>query len=292
MLKRAVFALLALALLAVMVAALAPALTWAQRREGNAASALAVTLPSAVRFGAVALPAGSYRLYITDAGLAFADPRTMVTVATVAVERLANDTPTAQSTLELREQGKEVRLRVLTASEVLTALGERLERMPNAVGVEYATKAEAALGAHKIVDPDDVVLVDAVLRRYLVSIQDCADSAHRGRWSTDDPRFQKCVCPIAEKWRLPRVHAELRLHRHIDKGHAGVSLTVLPDGRVQNCRVYMGPKSPEENAVVPGSSAAPAAAPLEPSTNTSPAKGAAVSPAPGAPPPVVAPPRP
>ena len=249
-----------IARVALALAALTASAAQAQRREGEAAQAkLVVKLTSAVRFGTVVLSPGTYRVSMTDAGLTFVLADNMVSVGTVPVQQATEAKVTSPATVELLEKGQEVAVIYRAYNDRFTATGTKESGARDDAKVELASKTETSLAGPLTETTGDEALVDGALKRLLPGVLQCADMAQRGRWQTDDPRFLKCVCPIAEKWRMPKVKAELRLHRFLVKGRMGLSLSVLPEGRVQGCRVWVGPKSPEETAAAVTPAVAPAA---------------------------------
>ncbi len=230
---------------------LAPKLAEAQahRREGEVQAALELRLPWAVRFGDALVPAGFYRVAASDAGLSLADPSSMVVVATVQVEKTSSTKTTTPALVERHEHGGEVRIVVKNRNDIFTARGQKtVVDTTDPVQVQLAGKKEALLADVAPEQASDEALVGGALKRYLPSLQGCADLAQRGRWQTDDPRFVKCVCPLVEKWRLPKVKRLLPMHRFLVKGKSGISFVVSPDGRAYGCRVWVGTEPPRKPA--------------------------------------------
>ncbi len=96
----------------------------------------------------------------------------------------------------------------------------------------------------------DLGLVEQALPRLESSIiAQCADRAHKSKWETDNPKFEKCVCPQVAKWRLPKVSHELRVQRALSKGKNGYSFTSDSDGRARDCRVWSGVSAPNDDSV-------------------------------------------
>jgi hypothetical protein len=238
----------------------------AQRRATDStARGLELALPSAIRVGEVVVRPGRYRVSVADAVLAFASPESMVTVASAPAVQSAAAEAVAEPRVGVRDLGKTLEITVLSQDEVFTLTVDKV--LPQAKSdtlVELAGKSEAAVQP-AMTPPDTAAALDAALARLLPSLGQCGDKAQQNRWATDDARFVKCVCPLVEKWRLPKAAAAQRVHRSIAKAKNGVSLTVGPDGRAGACRVWSGARSPEETApaVLPAEVAPMPAAPAQ-----------------------------
>lgn len=214
-----------------------------QRRDhGPVSGAFRVALSSPVRFGDVVVPAREYRLTLSDAGFALADAYSMVLVATVPVEQTTGHVTVTPASVEVSQHGQTVTILMQYADRVYKAVGTATE-IARASGsrVVLAGKTEKVVEAKRSgVEATDLENVIRALKRYSRSLQHCAEAAHRSRWRTDDPRFIRCVCPIIEKWRLPKVSAPLRVHRPLAKGRSGYSFTATVEGKVTDCRVWIG----------------------------------------------------
>ena len=88
--------------------------------------------------------------------------------------------------------------------------------------------------------------VQNALQRYIKSVEECGKQAKKAHWETDDRRFVSCVCPLTDKWRLPKVGSDLRVHQPLPE-KTGFSITVTATGRVKDCRVWVGARSPEDS---------------------------------------------
>jgi hypothetical protein len=230
----------------------------AQRREGEVASPLVVELPYAVRFTDTDVPAGSYQVSVIDGHLTLVHSSTMVVVLAADVTVVEADAGAAAASV--RDSGDLVELSVTGPAGRAVVRGRKLAAVATTPSpVQYAAKVEdEAEGAPQSRRVSDQAAVDATLTRLAPSVAHCGEAAHRGQWGTDEPRFVRCVCPIVKRWRLPKVVAPLRVHRPLPGERAGFSLTVRPDGHVQDCRVWRGGSSPEVPPP-PAASAAPAA---------------------------------
>jgi hypothetical protein len=254
--------------------------TLAQRREGDSAVAsLSAKLPQAVRFGEVTVPAGAYRLFVSESTITLADPISMVTVATLVAQASTNSKSISPTLVEVQERGQEVRLVVLSQTDIFTAVGQKVAppKPASEPKVEYAAKSNTVFAGPTTEIAGDEALVDGAFQRYQGGIKPCGENAHRSHWTTDDARFVACVCPILEKWRMPKVKAQLRVHKALVKGRAGVSFTVGPDGRTRDCRVWVGAQPPAEPTESPA--AAPAGATPAPPVAEPAAATPAVAPA-------------
>jgi hypothetical protein len=234
----------------------------AQRREGRAAEVdLVIRLSRPVRFGEVTVAPGRYQVSVGNGMLTLAVADSMVIVASIPAQTSTASKSVSPPKASVSERRESVQITVASRTDRFTVTGVRLrgaaaEESP----VEYAPKAESVVTAETPQATADVTLVDEALKRYLPSVVPCGKLAHKSRWQTDDPRFVRCVCPLTEKWRLPKVKAALRLHRVLAAGRAGFSITVTPEGQVQDCRVWAGVRSPELAAST-ASAAPPAPAP-------------------------------
>lgn len=234
-------------------AAVAAAAVWsgsaiAQRREGTATGRqLELTVKDPLRFGDSVLSPGRYRVAVTSSGLAFTDPQTMVTVATLPAQEQTSEQVVTPATIELKESGKGVVVVVRYMQQVYTARGAKTKLTVRAQPkIQLAAKHEAVLQGGIPEAKSELALVQQALKRYVKSVKHCADKAHRSRWRTDDDRFYRCICPLAGKWRLPKVSAPLRVHSPLAKGRSGFSLTVMSTGKAADCRVWVGPKPPTD----------------------------------------------
>jgi len=219
----------------------------AQRREGSMDSAVFhVQLPVAVRFGEIVLPARHYRVTLAADGLALADPNTMILVATVPVETRASNEVVDKPSVEVKRSGNDVEILIRYADRVVRAAGKSAEQKTAAASsrVILAGKEETVVAGDTPPEQSEEALVGQAVARYLSGVKDCADKAQRNHWTTDDPRFVKCVCPLVSKWRLPKVAAPRRMHQILAKGRAGFSFTATAEGKAINCRVWVGPTPP------------------------------------------------
>jgi len=112
--------------------------------------------------------------------------------------------------------------------------------------VKLEGKQEQAVQGGEQKEATEAELVARAVKRYSNSVSHCADLVHRNRWNTDHPRFSKCICPQLERWRLPKVKADLRWDIFLTKGKSGYSFMVTPKGSAEQCRVWVGEKPPKE----------------------------------------------
>jgi hypothetical protein len=139
-----------------------------------------------------------------------------------------------------------------------------------AILVELNGKQEAIPDAGTAASESDRAVIDHALGRLLQDLDYCIDRAHRGRWTGDDPRLERCVCPLVSKWHFAKVGASLRTDRPLVAGRFGFSFTVTPEGKVEKCLVWSGAAAPPEP--VPAA-ATTTAAPGAASTPGTPAAG-------------------
>jgi hypothetical protein len=221
----------------------------AQRRDGGAGDApVEVALTAPVRFGEQLVGARRYRLSIGDGKLAFADPGTMVTAATVSVVETAGTEWVSPAKVELKKKGAAVELVVKVGDRIYTATGTAADGA-SAQGYDVMlAKRDASidLGAEPA-QASDRELVQKALERYGQDVKRCGEKAQKGGWVTDDPRFVKCVCPLVDKWRMPKLTADLLMHYQLVKGRSGLSFLVATDGKVKSCRVWVGTAPPPED---------------------------------------------
>ncbi len=92
----------------------------------------------------------------------------------------------------------------------------------------------------------EVMQIQKTLKKYGQSVVQCADRAMSVRWETDDPRFKTCVCPIVQKWKLPKITQPKRVHHFLVKKRWGFSFTLSKNGQAEKCRVWAGSKPPKD----------------------------------------------
>jgi hypothetical protein len=247
----------------------APA-AFAQQRGADAKSAaLEVKFVSPVQFGAVVVAPGLYRVTISNRGLGLVHPTTMVPVATLPVEESlgSGDINPAQAIL-LVKAGGVIELVVKSRTRVYTAKGTQAGAEAQANDrVELASRDGAQIGAILPEQKTELDLIhESLTRRYAREVRHCNEQAERAHWKTDDRRFWNCVCPLTQRWRLPLVKKDLRVHYPLAKGKTGLSLTITAKGRVKDCRVWVGDKPPQE-IPTPPPAAAPASTTPPPTAN-------------------------
>ncbi|MEE8408154.1 MAG: hypothetical protein V3T05_00985 [Myxococcota bacterium] len=240
-----------------------------------------------VQFGDVRVPKRRYRLTLGADSFALADINTMVLIATIPVEETTMVEIVTPAKVEIKQKGSTVEIVLRYADKQYRAVGSTAERaVPDASLVTLAGRKERTVERADPAAATDAANVRRALRRYLRSVNHCADAAHRSRWRTDDPRFIRCVCPIVAKWRLPKVKKRLRVNQPLAKGRSGFSFSVIADGSTDACSVWTGavpPPPPKAESAAPKTPAA-ADAVLEPTPLKMPAAadagGAGVEPAP------------
>ncbi|MFC1611306.1 hypothetical protein ACFL6C_10120 [Myxococcota bacterium] len=260
----------AIAVVAVVVSEGAPA--HAQRREGaRVTSVFNVKLPVGVKFGEILLPQRTYRVTLASAGFAFADPSTMVLVATVPAERSETSETVDVPRINIEQSGSSVAIVMRYGDRMARAVGVATDvtSKPGEALVILAGKTETTVNRPGPAEMSDRQLIERAVKRYFGSIKHCRDKVHRNRWGTDDPRFFRCVCPIIEKWRLPRIKSQLVFHLPLSKGRSGFSFTVTATGRITTCRVWTGANPPSPKTKVD-----------QPASTKDPAKGASKKPLP------------
>lgn len=250
---------------------LASSSAWAQRREGSSSTPTGeAKLPSPVQFGEITIPARLYRVSLTPQGFSFIDPQSLVAIASVPVTVAENAESVPAAKLDVSEKGLELRLVMHYENRSYTAVGKKLTAPTDASSsaITYDPLSTKALPAST--EPNTpLAVVEAALPRLEKSVvSQCADRAHKARWETDNPQFDKCVCPQVAKWRLPKHTEELRVQRPLAKGRNGYSFTVDTAGRTKNCRVWSGATAPADDSLTwrPGK---PAAATAKPTTSKS-----------------------
>ncbi len=243
-------------LLGVSVLFSAPLDAAAERRDGAQVPAvLQVVLDAPTRFGALLLSPRAYRVTIAGENLVFADPTTMVTAGSVAAESSEQATVVERPSATVTRDGAQVIVSVRYADRLVRASGTVVTPPAGEESwVSFGDKQAAALPGGAGEEASAAQLVKAALQRYLGGVKHCGDLAHRHRWETDDPRFVNCVCPIALRWRMPKLSRELEAHQILAAAKNGFTLTVSPAGKVLGCRVWTGAQPP----VPPTPPAAPA----------------------------------
>lgn len=208
---------------------------------------LTVTIPFATRFGETVVAPRRYRVTLDANGLALVDPDSMLLVAVVPVEQSTAADSVAAPEVSIAVHGSELTITLRHLDQVYHAHGAQAELVTDrAPQVELAGKSETLVADAAPETTTERDLIDRALVRYLGDVKHCADKAHRARWQTDDPKFVRCLCPMTEKWRLPRLEHAIRVHRPLTRGRHGFSITVSPEGRATECRVWAGVEPPAE----------------------------------------------
>ncbi len=229
----------------------------AQPREGTAtAAAFDLVLPVTARFGDQVVAARRYRLTLAAQGFALADPESMVFMHSLAVQE-AQAAAVAEPKVKVERRGNTVMVTLHSGDRVYSAHGVVAEAAAQqATLVTLAAKEETALDRQTPEEKTARSVIEQAVKRHEPMLNECVDKAQRGRWGTDDPRFVKCLCPLLDMWRLPRLKEDLRIHHALAPGRAGVSFTATVKGKATACRVWTGAKSPEEMAAPPAAGTA------------------------------------
>ncbi|MEO1481831.1 MAG: hypothetical protein AAFU77_06975 [Myxococcota bacterium] len=231
----------------------------AQRREGDTGtSSLEITLKRPTAFADVKVAAGTYRLSVSGDGIVFSEARTMISRATVAAVATQLDKAVPKASVRVKQGRKtvEIRVRYRDREYVITGRPTAAERAKGpSVDLRGAKSGFGVTGGIPDKQSDEELVTNA-LNRYEKDVKHCGDAAHKQHWTTDHPRFRRCVCPLTAKWRLPKVTKDLRLHRVLAKRKSGYSITVTAAGKVADCRVWTGAEPPEDEKKT--ASAAPA----------------------------------
>lgn len=220
----------------------------AQRRDGGGGelAKLEITLEQATQFAGTTVSPGRYRLSLDGGTLTLLQAKTMVTAARVALEEATLDDPVAGATAKVSVSRENVAIRVRFRDREYVARGQRVEqKRPRGPSVDLASRKNVVGITGGIpAEKTDGELIAQSLSRYEKDIAHCADQAHKQRWTTDHPRFRRCVCPLTQKWRMPKVEKATRVHRPLAKRRSGYSITVTDAGKVADCRVWIGSKPP------------------------------------------------
>ncbi|MEM6531268.1 MAG: hypothetical protein AAF654_01525 [Myxococcota bacterium] len=232
------------ALIAFLVAA--PAI--AQRRDGGgASSSLEIQLKRSTAFGDTVLAAGTFRLSLSGDRIVFSEARTMLTQGTVPAVATQLAQAVDKATVQIKQDPKRVEIRLRYRDREYTVVGRPTELAKKGTQVDLrASKAGFGVTGGIPERQTDEQLVVQALNRYEKDIRHCGDAAHKQHWTTDHPRFRRCVCPLTGKWRLPKVSKDLRVHRPLAKRKSGYSITVTAAGKVADCRVWIGSKPPAD----------------------------------------------
>ncbi|MEM6730019.1 MAG: hypothetical protein AAF658_00600 [Myxococcota bacterium] len=232
----------------------------AQRREGgDDLASLEIELKSAARFGDTRIPRGRYRLSFANEKLVLYQARTMVEAAQLDVEEKALPRVAPRAKAHVSKKRSKVEIRVRYRDREYVARGSVAEeKTPAGPTVDLASRKGAFGVTGGIPDAkSELELVAGALARYEKDVKHCADQAQKNRWTTDHPRFRRCVCPLTGKWRLPKVEKAIRVHRMLAKKRSGYSITVTDAGKVADCRVWIGPKPPSDEKTTAQASPSP-----------------------------------
>ena len=219
----------------------------AQRREASdGPEKLELELASNLRFGKTIVSAGKYFLQINETTFDLINPQTMLIEATVPTNKEPLKEFQVKSSIEITIKKNAAMITVLHAHNKYVTAGiitkEKKGRTPD---VEQGEKSEKEI-KQEIKRHTDKELVREVFTRYIDVVEPCISRARKSRWKTDDPQFIQCLCPLTEKWRLPKVKKALWVHQQIPKKRFGFSLYVNKRGKAQKCRVWAGWKPPKK----------------------------------------------
>ncbi len=240
-------------LLVWVVCVLMPGESAAQRRDGGGGgrAKLEITLEHPTRFATTTVLPGRYRLSLDGTTLTLLQARTMVTAARVPLEESVLEETVAEATATVSVSRRDVAIRVKVRDREYVARGERVAgENPRGPSVDLASRKNVVGITGGIpTEKTERELIAQSLSRYEKDIAHCADQAHKQRWTTDHPRFRRCVCPLTTKWRMPKVEKATRVHRPLAKRRSGYSITVTEAGKVADCRAWIGAKPPADEKV-------------------------------------------
>jgi len=224
-----------------------PTIANAQRRESSERpEQLKIELASNLRFGKVIVSAGKYLLNINDRTFDLIHPNTMLIEASIPTNREKLKQFQEKSSLTIKAQGNTALITVLHTNYKYQTAGiitkEKKEIVPD---VPQGEKSEKEI-KQNIKRHTDQELVKEVFVRYLDVVEPCITRARKARWKTDEPQFVQCLCPLTEKWRLPKVKKNLWVHQQIPKKRFGFSIFVNKQGKAAKCRVWAGWKPPQK----------------------------------------------
>lgn len=220
----------------------------ATRREGTRTiEELHLKLKVPAKFGDVIILANRVlRVGVGEGGLALADPKTMFLVSTIAAKKTIVKKYVSKPKLFVVEAKTKVTI-------ILRKDNERYEAVGKVVKVTKKSGRKDVVSNKKGVDveadvakrPEDAQLIVSAVSRFTSGVLHCAENAFRFKQKTDDPKFTRCVCPITESWRLPKIKAPLRVSVYLERNRTGISFTATARGRVSECRVWSGRTPPE-----------------------------------------------
>ena len=219
----------------------------AQRRESSERpEQLKIELASNLRFGKVLVSAGKYLLNINERTFDLIHPNTMLIEASIPTNREKLEEFQEKSSLTIEAHGNTALITVLHTNYKYVTAGivtkEKKEVTPD---VPQGEKSEQEI-KQEIKKHTDKELVKEVFVRYLDVVEPCISRARKSRWKTDAPQFVQCLCPLTEKWRLPKVKKALWVHQQIPKKRFGFSIFVNKQGKAAKCRVWAGWKPPKK----------------------------------------------
>lgn len=221
-----------------------------ERRDGGKeAAALEVSLPFAAQFGDVVVPQNRFRVGVSGNGIVLTDVKTMVTVATLAAQTEKLDVPVGEATAELLRKGDEVTLLVRSQDSVFRVSGKKTEVANKRQVALNTKKTEHAVHLSGEEEVPAEQLVTQAMARYGKEIEQCGDDQERRHWKSNDAKFIACACPFVDKWRMPKVKADLTYVYTFPKKQSGVAFVVTPKGRARDCRVWAGEPPATETKV-------------------------------------------
>lgn len=213
-----------------------------------------ITLKKPTLFKQNALAAGTYAVRLQGDSIVLVNNKSMRPSAKMKAKRSASKTIAKKISAKLvAGKGGQIRLVVHQKGQLFTLEG----RWDKSV---QAKSPSLALGARKSAKLDDDVLPpdldeialikESMGNRFVRQVEHCGERAAKLRWKTAQREFTQCVCPMTEKWRLPKPKKTTAVSHDLVKNKNGITLVLNPKGRVQGCSVWSGKTSPTPDGPV------------------------------------------
>ena len=202
------------------------------------------------RFGPTVIPGTKVKVVYRDSALHFSDPRTMQPLgrAPCRLGKIRKWHPKASVQTQRKLRGKKIRLYLIYryGNSECKATGwiDPNARMRKEVTLKQGVRTRPQVeGIPK--EKTEAELLHRGLSRYISSVVHCAKKSEKFRWKTGESKLDRCTCPIVESWRLPRVKEPVRVSLRIQNFKMGISLTVTPKGKAEQCKTWASRTSPK-----------------------------------------------
>ncbi len=200
----------------------------------------------AIDFAGQIVPPGKYILSLVDDELFFSQEHNMITVSKLPISAEPNKDYFYMPEVKVELAADTVTITYFSQDKKYTISGQRLDNyVPPQKGqvaqVKKVDEKVAAPSAHDNYAHDLAV----ALKKLEKQVEHCEDVAIRRKATKFDDKLTLCICPIAQKWKLPPPKTLYRKDKHFRKKTHGYSLIINQQGKVIDCAVWA--KKPDFN---------------------------------------------